>query len=168
MRRQGLQGVRRGKMVRTTVPDRHGDFGEKGGALFAHGRPNRVVLDYSADGTRRSIDDSLSRLGIDRIASVWMHDIAQDFHGGAWLSHFETARTGAFRALARLKDEGVIAGWGIGVNRVEPCELLLDLRWRRRRRRRSTAEVASTKVAAARRQLVRSAPRIGPVVNPIA
>src|SRR6202007_988048 len=34
---------------------------------------------------------------------------------------------GAFRALDRLRDEGVIKAWGLGVNRVEPCELLLDL-----------------------------------------
>ena len=38
----------------------------------------------------------------------------------------ETARTGAFRVLARLREEGVIKGWGLGVNKVEPCEVALD------------------------------------------
>ena len=40
---------------------------------------------------------------------------------------FESARKGAFKALDRLRDEGVIKAWGLGVNRVEPIELLLAL-----------------------------------------
>lgn len=102
------------------------DLGEKGG-LFEHGRPNRMVDSYTADATLRSIEDSLERLRTDRLDIVWVHDIAQDFHGDHWLSQYETARTGAFRALQRLRDEGVIKGWGLGVNRVEPIELTLDL-----------------------------------------
>lgn len=102
------------------------DFGEKGN-VFAHGRPNRVVNDYSADATLRSIEQSLGRLGIDRIEIVFVHDVAQDFYGDEWLSVFETARKGAFRALDRLRDEGVIRAWGLGVNRVEPIELIMAL-----------------------------------------
>lgn len=102
------------------------DQGEKGG-LFAHGRDNRVVNDYSYDATLRSIEDSLKRLRTDRIDIAWVHDVAQDFYGDAWLEKFESARTGAFRALDRLRDEGTIKGWGLGVNRVEAIELLLDL-----------------------------------------
>ena len=34
--------------------------------------------------------------------------------------------SGAARALTRLRDEKVIQGWGLGVNRVEPCELALE------------------------------------------
>lgn len=56
-----------------------------------------------------------------------MHDVAQAFYGDEWLSVFETVRKGAFRALSRLRDECVIKAWGRGVNRAEPCELLLDL-----------------------------------------
>jgi D-threo-aldose 1-dehydrogenase len=40
----------------------------------------------------------------------------------------EIARTGTFRVLTRLRDEGVIKAWGLGVNKVEPPELTLDLR----------------------------------------
>jgi D-threo-aldose 1-dehydrogenase len=97
------------------------------GAIFASGRSNKVVYDYSEKGALKSIDDSLERLGVDRLDFVWIHDIAQDFHGNEWLARFEAARTGAFRALSRLRDEGVIAGWGLGVNRVEPVELMLGL-----------------------------------------
>ena len=97
------------------------------GALFQFGRPNKIVYDYSADGAKRSISDSLKRMGVDRIDFVWVHDVAQDFHGDEWIARFEIARTGAFRALTQLREEGVIKGWGLGVNRVEPVELLLDL-----------------------------------------
>ncbi|PIC01523.1 aldo/keto reductase [Caulobacter sp. X] len=102
------------------------DLGEKSG-VFQHGRPNKVVNDYSEDGTYRSIEGSLKRLRTDRIDLVFVHDLAQDFYGDAWLGAFETARLGAFKALDRLKDEGVIKGWGLGVNHVEPIELLLAL-----------------------------------------
>jgi D-threo-aldose 1-dehydrogenase len=103
------------------------DQGEKGG-VFRHGRPNRIVNDYSESATLRSIEDSLKRLKTDRIEIAWVHDLAQDFYGDEWLSVFESARKGAFKALDRLRDEGVIKAWGLGVNLVEPIELLLALK----------------------------------------
>ena len=116
-----------GRLILDEVEDPSGrDHGEKGD-IFKHGRPNKIVPDYSADGTMRSIEDSLRRMNIDHIDFVWVHDIAQDFYGDGWLAMFETARTGAFRALSKLRDEGVIKGWGLGVNKVEPVELLLGL-----------------------------------------
>lgn len=102
------------------------DLGEKGG-VFKYGRPNRIVNDYSHDGTLRSIEDSLKRLGTSHIDLAFVHDVAQDFYGDEWLAVFESARKGAFKALDRLRDEGVIKAWGLGVNRVEPIELLLAL-----------------------------------------
>jgi D-threo-aldose 1-dehydrogenase len=115
-----------GRLVLDEVISGPQEFGEKG-TLFQHGRKNKVINDYSADATLRSIDDSLKRLGTDRLDIVWIHDIAQDFYGDEWLARFEQARTGAFRALTRLRDEGVIKAWGLGVNRVEPLELTMDL-----------------------------------------
>ncbi|EJL33406.1 aldo/keto reductase [Novosphingobium sp. AP12] len=102
------------------------DLGEKGD-IFKYGRSNKVVLDYSYDGAKKSIADSITRMGVDHLDFVWIHDIAQDFHGDVWLSMFEAARTGAFRALDELRDEGVIKGWGLGVNRTEPLELMMEL-----------------------------------------
>ncbi|PKJ57532.1 aldo/keto reductase [Bacillus sp. SN10] len=102
------------------------DLGEKGG-LFEFGRKNKIINDYSADATLRSIEDSLNRLKTDRLDFVYIHDVAQDFYGDEWISQFEIARTGAFRALTQLRDEGVIKGWGLGVNKVESIELMLDL-----------------------------------------
>jgi len=100
--------------------------GEKSG-VFAHGRANKVVNDYGYDATLRSIEGSLERLRTDRIEIAFVHDLARDFWGDQWIARFEEARTGAFRALDRLRDEGVIKAWGLGVNLVEPIETILDL-----------------------------------------
>jgi D-threo-aldose 1-dehydrogenase len=116
-----------GRLVLDEVEDAKArDLGEKGG-LFAHGRPNKIVNDYTATATLRSIEDSLKRLGTDYLDIVYVHDVAQDFYGDEWLARFEEARTGAFRVLSQLREQGVIKAWGLGVNRVEPLELTLDL-----------------------------------------
>ncbi|MCP3709291.1 aldo/keto reductase [Paraburkholderia sp. CNPSo 3274] len=115
-----------GRLILDEVETGKRDFGEKGG-LFEFALPNKILYDYSERGTMQSLEDSMKRLQVDRIDFVWVHDIAQDFHGDAWLKEFEIARTGAFRALSKLLDEGVIKGWGLGVNRVEPIELTLGL-----------------------------------------
>ncbi|GGS66246.1 aldo/keto reductase [Nonomuraea spiralis] len=115
-----------GRVILDEVESGDRELGEKGG-LFEHGRPNRMLDEWTAEATERSINDSLKRLGVDRLDIVWVHDIAQDFHGDLWLQKFEEARTGAFRVLARLRDEGVIKAWGLGVNRTEPIELTLAL-----------------------------------------
>lgn len=116
-----------GRLILDELEDPAGrELGEKGG-LFEFGRKNKVVNDYSADATLRSIEASLARLNTDRLDIVYVHDIAQDFYGDEWLAQYEIARTGAFRVLSRLREEGVIKSWGLGVNRVEPLEITLEL-----------------------------------------
>lgn len=84
--------------------------------------PNNVTFDYSADGVRRSLEDSLQRLGIDRIDVVFVHDVSPDngFLPRPWTEEFEAALKGAFPALSRMRDEGTIKAWGVGVNSPEP------------------------------------------------
>lgn len=77
--------------------------------------------DYSRDGTLRSIDDSLRRLGLSRIDFVYIHDLARDAHGADFPSRFREAMQGAVPALSDLKSQGVIAGFGLGVNEWEVC-----------------------------------------------
>jgi D-threo-aldose 1-dehydrogenase len=116
-----------GRVILDEVEDTSArDMGEKGG-LFAFGRPNKVLNDYSADATMRSIEDSLKRLKTDYLDIVYVHDVAQDFYGDDWVAQYEIARTGAFRVLTRLREQGVIKAWGLGVNRVEPLEMTLEL-----------------------------------------
>ncbi|MGY2288242.1 aldo/keto reductase [Pseudomonas sp. SDO528_S397] len=112
------------KVGRLVSDELHGDGH---GGPFSQGNRNKMLSDYSADATLRSIEASLERLRTDRLDIVFVHDVAQDTHADEWIEHFNIARKGAFRALTRLKEEGVIKAWGLGVNRVEPCELTLDL-----------------------------------------
>jgi D-threo-aldose 1-dehydrogenase len=93
---------------------------------FVKGLPFRVDYDYTADGVRRSIEDSLQRLGMARIDVAYIHDCAEDAHGDNWRAVFDTAMKGAAVALTQLREEGVIGGWGLGVNRVEPCVMALE------------------------------------------
>lgn len=91
--------------------------------------PNDVVFDYTADGVKRSIDDSLQRLGLDALDIVFVHDLSPDnpYLPSPWEEQFEIARKGAFPALTRMREEGIIKGWGLGVNRPEPIVKLLDV-----------------------------------------
>ena len=125
-REEYLLSTKVGRIILDEIDTGARDFGEKGG-LFEFGRPNKIIYDYSEKGTLRSIGDSLERLGTDRLDFVWIHDIARDFFGDEWLARFEAARTGAFRALTRLREEGAIKAWGLGVNKVEPCELAIEM-----------------------------------------
>jgi len=84
--------------------------------------PNDVVFDYTAPGVRRSIEDSLQRLGIDSLDIVFVHDISPDnkLLPTSWQEQFDIAVKGAFPELTRMREEGLIKGWGIGVNTPEP------------------------------------------------
>ena len=115
-----------GRIILDEVEEKVQIFGEKGD-LFKHGRPNKIVYDYTEKGAMKSIEDSLTRLGVDRLDFVWIHDIARDFHGDLWIAQFEIAHKGAMVGLTKLRDQKVIKGWGLGVNRVEPCELTIDM-----------------------------------------
>ena len=67
----------------------------------------RMVFDYSADGVRRSIEESLERLGLERIDIALIHDPDD---------HWREAIEGAWPALERLRAEGVIRAVGAGMN----------------------------------------------------
>jgi D-threo-aldose 1-dehydrogenase len=91
--------------------------------------PNDVIFDYTASGTRRSIEDSLQRLGIDSLDIVFVHDVSPDnkFLPTSWEEQFEIARKGAFPELTRMREDGLIKGWGVGVNTPEPIMRLLEV-----------------------------------------
>src|SRR5258707_8366272 len=91
--------------------------------------PNDVVYDYTASGVRRSIEDSLQRLGIDGLDIAYVHDISSDnkYLPSQWQEQFEIACKGAFPELTRMREEGLIKGWGIGVNTPEPIMRLLEV-----------------------------------------
>ncbi|MCD0488058.1 aldo/keto reductase [Pedobacter sp. MC2016-14] len=78
--------------------------------------------DYTASGVRRSVEDSLQRLGVSSIDIVYIHDLSPD-NGDMkqdWLKYFEIAQKGAMPELTKMREEGLIKAWGFGVNTVEP------------------------------------------------
>ncbi len=77
--------------------------------------------DYSGPGVLRSLEDSLRRMGLSRIDFVYVHDIDVATHGAAFARRFNDMLDGALPVLARLKAEGTIAGYGVGVNDVDSC-----------------------------------------------
>jgi D-threo-aldose 1-dehydrogenase len=91
--------------------------------------PNNLRYDYTADGVKRSIEDSLQRLGVDSLDAVFVHDLSPDnpWLPGPWEEQFEIARKGAFPALSKMREEGMIQAWGLGVNSPEPILKLLDV-----------------------------------------
>jgi D-threo-aldose 1-dehydrogenase len=90
--------------------------------------PNDVIFDYTASGVRRSIEDSLQRMGIDSLDVVFVHDLSPDnkYLPTSWQDQFKIATRGAFPELTRMRDEGVIKGWGLGVNTPEPILKALE------------------------------------------
>ena len=92
------------------------------GSGFAGGQPHRAVIDYSYDGTMRSVEQSLLRLGTDRLDLLLIHDVDIWTHGRESIeSRFREAMAGAYVALDRLRGEGTIGGIGVGVNEAEMC-----------------------------------------------
>lgn len=76
--------------------------------------------DYTADGTKRSIDDSLQRMGVDHLDIVFVHDLSEDQVGDRYAYYLKQAEDGAFKVLSDYRDQGIIKGWGLGVNKIEP------------------------------------------------
>ncbi|MBM7440135.1 aldo/keto reductase [Streptomyces sp. HB132] len=74
---------------------------------FAVPHTHRRRWDFSADGIRRSIEDSLRRLGLDRVDIVYLHD--PDEHGDA-------AFREGYPALEKLRAEGMVGAIGAGMN----------------------------------------------------
>jgi D-threo-aldose 1-dehydrogenase len=75
-----------------------------------------VVYDYSYDGVMRSIEDSYQRLGLPSIDIVYIHDVNRRWHGDDVDRRFGEVMAGGYRALDKLRSEGVIKAIGVGVN----------------------------------------------------
>ena len=88
----------------------------------------REIYDYSHDGTLRSVEFSLERLGVDRIDVLYAHDLDIFNHGSpaALQARLDEFINGGYRALLRLREEGVIRAFGAGVNEWQPCQWLTE------------------------------------------
>ena len=94
----------------------------KGGLAFDH------VYDYSYDGIWRSYEDSLQRLGVNKIDILYIHDLDTGYfpYEQDLLAHLRALETGGFRALEELKRTGEIQAYGAGINEAGMINRLLD------------------------------------------
>jgi D-threo-aldose 1-dehydrogenase len=112
-----------GRLLRPCPPDQRNGIGKWFDV------PNRVeVYDYSYDGVMRSVEFSLERLGIDRIDILYAHDLDVFTHKAqpvldGWFDQF---MAGGHRALVALRDQGVIAAFGAGLNEWQTAQRLAE------------------------------------------
>ena len=84
---------------------------------YASGKsPFEVAFDYSYDGTLRSLEHSLQRLGTNALDIVLIHDVNRRWQGDLVEQRYREAMEGAHRALVELRADGVIRAFGVGVN----------------------------------------------------
>ena len=96
------------KVGRLLRPRRPGEPADSAG--FVEEPPYRRIWDFTADGIRRSVEDSLARLGLDRVDVLYLHD--PDDH------EEEVYRTG-YPTMAALREQGVVGAIGAGMNQTE-------------------------------------------------
>ncbi len=92
-----------GRLLRADVPPEPGQS-------FRGTPPVNPMFDFSYDGAMRSFEESLERLGLDRIDILHIHDPDD---------HYEEAISGAYRALDQLRADGVIGAVSAGMNQAE-------------------------------------------------
>lgn len=103
-----------GRLMRPDACVRPGDDG------FAAPLPFRPHYDYTYDGVLRSHDDSLQRLGLERIDILFVHDIGKATHGEREQQYWrQLTDGGGFRALDQLRAGGQVKAVGLGVNESE-------------------------------------------------
>ncbi len=96
--------------------------GSPADSLFDRPAPFAPRTDYSYDGAMRSFEDSLQRLGTDRVDILFLHDCDRRNHGDAYRERFGEAMAGAYRALLSLREQGAVRAIGAGLNEWEACQ----------------------------------------------
>jgi D-threo-aldose 1-dehydrogenase len=119
----GLSEQRLGRALAERPRDEYSISTKVGRLLRAGGKPDprqegiwkgvpqlNPHFDFSHDGVLRSLDESLERLGLDRVDVAYIHDPDE---------HYEEARLGAYEALDHLRRHGRIGALGVGMNQAE-------------------------------------------------
>ena len=105
-----------GRLLRPGAADRSMDFG------MVDPLPFHVVYDYGYDGIMRAYEDSMQRLGLDRIDILLAHDIGVYQHGEEENGrHFRDLTVGGYRAMDELRKAGLVSAIGLGVNENQVC-----------------------------------------------
>ena len=115
------------KVGRLLRPTRKGEERDGIGKWFDV--PNRKeIFDYSYDGVMRSVEFSLERTGLDRIDLIYAHDLDIFTHGSAeaMQASLDEFMASGYKALVALRDQGVIRGFGAGINEWQPAQWLVE------------------------------------------
>jgi D-threo-aldose 1-dehydrogenase len=67
-----------------------------------------IVVDFSYDAAMRSFEESLDRMGLDRIDIVFIHDTFTE-------AKYKAAMQGTYRALESLRSQKVVRAIGVGI-----------------------------------------------------
>ena len=99
------------------------DLVQSRGTEFCDPLPFGAVFDYGYDATWRSLEDSLQRLGLGRIDVALLHDLDPSVHEpDSYRRHLERSRKGAMRALAEMREQGIVSAIGLGINDWQAAE----------------------------------------------
>ena len=113
-----------GRLLKACAPDQRTGIGK-----FFDTPSRQQVYDYSHEGVMRSLEDSLERLGLDRIDILYVHDIDVFTHGSAAArdAHIATLMQpgkGGYSALTKLRGQKVVKAIGAGINEWQAPEML--------------------------------------------
>ncbi|WP_369053101.1 aldo/keto reductase [Kineococcus terrestris] len=115
---QALRGRPRGEFTLSTKVGRlvvpaDSERGRTGDADHGFVVPDthRLAFDFSAAGVRRSLEESLERLGVDAVDVLLVHDPD---------AHLDEARAGALPEVVRMREEGLVRAVGAGMNDAVP------------------------------------------------
>ena len=97
-------------------------------APWADAAPFTLHFDYSYDGTMRAFEDSLQRLALERMDICFIHDIDAFTRGNEQPEVFRQAMDGCWKALEKLRSEGLVKAIGVGVNEWQVCHEALKQR----------------------------------------
>jgi D-threo-aldose 1-dehydrogenase len=105
------------KAGRALVP--RTNTGENSGSLahFHVESPYTAAFDFSAGAIREGVEQSLSRLKLETIDIVYLHDPDD---------HLEQAISSAYPELCKLREEGLVRAIGAGTNRTRPLVRLIE------------------------------------------
>jgi D-threo-aldose 1-dehydrogenase len=89
----------------------------------------RENFDYTYDGVMRSFEHSFSRLGVNQVDILYVHDLCAFSHGSKAASDMrleEFFGGRGYDAMISLRDQGAIKAIGGGVNEWEVCQTLAE------------------------------------------
>lgn len=104
----GLAERRLGRVLRNKQREEFVISTKVGRLVDAEGPTGSWHFDFSYDGIMRSFEASLRRLGLDRVDILHLHDPE---------THVDEATHSGVRAVRQLRDDGMIAAFGVGMNK---------------------------------------------------